>query len=400
MAPVHADGPDKGSSLGRILHIDAPAGIAGDMVLAALLHAGADLTAVRDAVARVAGRPVAMDVEAAGTPPLVGLRLRVDARDEALERTAAEILGSIAAAGLDSRVADLAARVFSRLAEAEGEVHGVPPGEVHFHEVGAIDSIADVVGVAAAIHSLGVGLVSASPLPLGRGTVKTRHGLLPLPAPATVALLEGWPVFGVDIEGETVTPTGAAICSAIARPGPMPPMRVQAVGCGYGTREWPDGRPNCVRVIVGVADGPAGQPEWEVAANVDDMTPELASHLVDALLSAGALDAWVTPIVMKKGRPAWTVAAIVTGDRREAIVRTFFSESSTIGVRMHALERLKLPYEVRTVETSLGPVRVKVATMDGQVVNVSPESDDLRRIARERGLPLKRVREVVCKEVR
>ncbi|MBM4396442.1 MAG: nickel pincer cofactor biosynthesis protein LarC [Deltaproteobacteria bacterium] len=384
----------------RILHIDAPAGIAGDMTLAALLHAGADLDAVRDAVARVAGRVVVMDVEPCAAGAVRGLRLRVAVEDEAHERSARGILDAIAAAGLPPPVADAAARVLRRLAEAEGEVHGEPAGEVHFHEVGALDSIADVVGTAAALHSLGVTRVTASPLPLGRGYVGSRHGVLPLPAPATLALLRGWPAYGVDLEGETVTPTGAAICVALASPGPMPPMRIESVGCGFGTRTWPDGRPNCVRAVIGVPDERTGAGvEWEVAANIDDMTPDAASHLVEALFAAGAVDAWVTPIVMKKGRPAWTIHAVAPAAAREAVCSAFFNESTTIGLRMHALDRVKLAYEVRTTTTSLGPVRVKVASRGGRVVNVSAESDDLRRIARERGMPLKRVREVVAKEI-
>ena len=296
----------------RVVHFDAQSGIAGDMALAALIHAGADLQAVRDAVARVAGRPVTIDTVRHASCGLHGLRVRVTAPDEAHERGAHEILDAIAAAGLPPPVAAAASKVFQRLAEAEGHVHGVPPDQVHFHEVGALDSIADIVGVAAALHSLGVTRVTASSLPMGHGIAKTRHGPVPLPAPATLAVLRDWPVFGVDLEGEWVTPTGAALCAALCEHGgAMPPMRVEATGYGFGTREWPDGRPNCVRAILGTADAPDAGVEWEVAANIDDMTPDDASHLLDSLMSAGALDAWVAPIVMKKGRPAWTVAAVV-----------------------------------------------------------------------------------------
>jgi uncharacterized protein (TIGR00299 family) protein len=385
--------------MGKVLYLDCQAGIAGDMALAALVHAGADLEAVRDAVRRVAGREVPIAAVPHEKGAIRGLRVEVDAAGDRTERTAREILDAIGAAGLDGAVADAASRVFRRLAEAEAEVHGVSPEAVHFHEVGALDSIADVVGVAAALHSLGVTRVEASVLPMGRGTVATRHGLMPLPAPATVAVLRGWPVAGVDLEGETVTPTGAAIVAALASAsGPMPVMRVESVGYGFGTREWPDGRPNCVRAIVGAGEEPAPPAEWEIAANIDDMTPDDAAQLASALLAAGAFDAWIEPIVMKKGRPAWSVHAVVAAAARDAVVGAFFEESTTIGVRMHPLERVKLGYEVRVVETSLGPVRVKVATRDGRVVNQSLESDDVHRIARERGMSVKRVKETVLRE--
>ena len=384
--------------MGRILYLDASAGIAGDMTLAALIHAGAVLSVVRDAVSSVAGKAIRLSVEAAGTGPVAGLRLRVRAPRARSERPFKEIARAIARARLPGEVADIATRIFERLAEAEGRVHAVPAGRVHFHEVGALDSIADVVGVAAALASLGVERVHASPLPMTRGSVVSRHGRLPVPAPATVDLLRGYRVFGVDAEGEYVTPTGAAICATLAHPGgPMPPMRIEAVGHGFGTREWPDGRPNCVRAFVGPADSPAADAEWELSANIDDMAPDAMSNAVEALLAAGALDAWVTPVVMKKGRPAWVVSAIVPPAARDGVVAAFFEETSTIGLRMHPLERVKLAYRVEPVQTPIGTVRLKRAFRDGRVANVSIESDDLRRVAREAGITLKRAREIVSK---
>jgi len=279
-------------------------------------------------------------------------------------------------------------------------VHGEPADEVHFHEVGALDSIADIVGVAAALHSLGVARVAASPLPLTHGTVNCRHGVLPVPAPATLQVLAGYPVYGVDAEGEFVTPTGAAICAALAGTGgPPPPMRLVRTGIGFGSKRWPDGRPNGVRVLLGDEDEPAGDREWEVAANLDDTTPEGVAVLVEALFAAGALDAWSEPILMKKGRPAWTVRALVAGSAREKVAAAFFAESPTIGLRMVAVERVKLPYEIRTISTSLGRVRVKVAVRDGAVSNVSLESDDVRRLAAAAGMPVRKARETLAIEV-
>ncbi|MBL6974220.1 MAG: nickel pincer cofactor biosynthesis protein LarC [Deltaproteobacteria bacterium] len=384
----------------RCLYLDARSGLAGDMILAALLHAGADIEAVRKAVAAVVGDRVTVRTVPHHSGSLEGLVLDVSAQDETHDRHAGDIIETIRKAGLAERVVDHAAGIFEVLAAAEGKVHGVPADQVHFHEVGALDSISDVVGIAAALEDLGIDSIHASALPMTSGAVQTRHGLMPVPAPATLEVLKGYPVFGVDLPGEFVTPTGAAVCAALVDdPGALPPMRIESIGYGFGTREWPDGRPNCVRAIVG-SPGPAvDDTEYEVSANIDDMSPDDVSRLLEALLEAGALDAWVTPVLMKKGRPSWVISAVMSGAARDRVESTFFEESTTIGIRIHALERLKLEYHIDTVTTSVGDVRVKRAYRDGRVVNRSLESDDLRRIAREKGIPLKRVRARVLSEV-
>lgn len=386
--------------MARIAYLDCPAGVAGDMVLAALIDAGADLDAIRAAVKAVAGHDVTIQAVPVTDGGLAGLRLEIDAPDEAHDRHAHEILDAIAAAGLAAPVALRATQIFQCLAVAEGRVHGVPADHVHFHEVGALDSIADIVGVAAALHSLGVDRVAASPLPITHGTVMTRHGLLPIPAPATLEVLAGYPVYGVDVEGEFVTPTGAAICAALAGTGgSMPAMRLIRTGLGFGRKKWPDGRPNGVRVLLGTEDAAPSEREWEIAANLDDTTPEGVSVLIEALFTAGAMDAWSEAIVMKKGRPAWAVRALCGEAVREKVIAAFFAESPTIGLRMMALERVKLPYEIRTIATSLGAVRIKVAFRDGAVSNVSLESDDVRRLAAAAGMPVRKAREILAREV-
>jgi uncharacterized protein (TIGR00299 family) protein len=388
------------ASRDRAVYFDAGAGIAGDMVLASLLHAGASLEAVREAAGRVARRPVALQVREVRNGTLAGLTLSVSADNDSGERSAGEILDALHSTRLAEPVIERAARVFRVLAEAEARVHGVAVEDVHFHEIGALDSIVDIVGTAAALHDLDIAAVHASPLPMTRGWVDTRHGRLPVPAPATVEVLAGYPVYGVDAEGEFVTPTGAALCKALAGTGgPLPPMRIQSVGCGFGTRDWPDGRPNCLRALVGILSAGEQGSDLVLSANIDDMTPEGMSYLIDALLAAGSLDAWVTPIVMKKGRPAWVVSALAPSRARDAVVEALFAESTTLGVRLHPVERRKLYYEIRTQDTSMGPVRVKRAFRDGRVRNTALESDDLRRLARERGVPLRRVREVLSREV-
>ncbi|NOZ00928.1 MAG: nickel pincer cofactor biosynthesis protein LarC [Deltaproteobacteria bacterium] len=389
----------------RILYLDAVSGIAGDMTLAALIHAGADLNAVRDAVRLVTGDQVVIESLDHKSGSLVGLRMDVRAKGHDHhhhdhDRNAGSIIESIRAAGLSERTMRRAVAVFSVLAEAEGHVHGVGADKVHFHEVGALDSIADIVGIAAALDDLDIAEIHASALPMGAGFVRTQHGIMPLPAPATLEVLKGYPVHGIDVEGEFVTPTGAAVCAALAvEPGRMPSMLIDSIGYGFGSREWPDHRPNCVRAVVGRPDEAKAIPEYEIAANIDDMTPDDVSRLMDALYEAGALDAWVTPIQMKKGRPAWCVSAIASSRDRGRIQAAFFDESTTIGIRIFALERVKLKYRIDTVATSLGEVRVKRAFRDGREVNMSIESDDLRRIAAERGLSLKRARATVLREI-
>jgi len=385
-----------------LLYLDASAGIAGDMTLASLIHAGADLDEVRESVALVAGRPIEIEALEHSSGSIHGLRIEVRVRDERHDRRAREILDAISDAELADGVATRASKVFSALARAEARVHGQDPDEVSFHEVGALDSIADIVGIAAALESLDVSRIVCSPLPMTNGIVHTRHGPMPVPAPATLELVRGLPVRGLDIEGEFVTPTGAAVCTALSGEfGPIPAMRIDSIGYGFGALEWPDGRPNCVRALLGHPDTPGddSRMEFMVSANIDDMSPDSVSSLMDALFVAGCLDAWVTPITMKKGRPAWVVSAIANDSTRDLVASTFFDESTTIGVRIQPLERMKLPYDIETVETSLGEVRVKRARRHGVVVNCSIESDDLKRIADDRGMTVKRVREIVMREV-
>ncbi len=305
-------------------------------------------------------------------------------------------------AGLEADVSASSLAVFELLATAEGHVHNKPADEVHFHEVGAMDSIIDIVGVAAALQSLGVDKVKASALPMTRGHVQTRHGLMPIPAPATVEVLKGYNVYGVDAEGEFVTPTGAAFCAALAGNGtPMPEIEIISVGYGFGTKAWPDGRPNCVRAIVGIAaDSSIPEDcEWEISANIDDSSPDQVARLLEALMDAGALDAWICPIQMKKGRPAWQVSALTDAASRKKLTDLFFLESSTIGVRACRVERTKLVRESAVITTSLGDVTVKKAFLDGRTVNATPESDDLRRIAADTGKTLKEVRRIVETEI-
>jgi hypothetical protein len=378
----------------RLLYLDCFSGLAGDMILAALIDLGVPLDAVRDAVARLPLSGYGIRLERERRQTIDAARFFVDV-DEAHQphRHYSDIRELIAGAGLDGETTRLAQEIFAALARAEARVHGATVDDVHFHEVGAVDSIVDIVGIAAALAHLGAA-VECAPPPLGRGFVETRHGTLPLPAPATLFLLEGVPVHGTEIEAELVTPTGAAVVKACARRfGPLPPMVIEAVGFGAGSRSHP-GRPGLLRAVLGRAVAGAGSPGGTHAvleANLDDITGQLAGAVLERLLEQGALDAWITPIQMKKGRPALTLSALCRRDDLERIAAVFLAESTTIGLRHHPVGRFEMEREIREADTPYGRIRIKLARGPGGARNAAPEFEDCRRAARETGAPLKQV---------
>jgi pyridinium-3,5-bisthiocarboxylic acid mononucleotide nickel chelatase len=373
----------------RLLYIDAIAGVAGDMLLGALIDAGASEAYVREGL-----RPLGVDVVVARTERhgIGATRLEVVAAEEHVHRDWAAVRELVDAAELPTRAHARAHDAFRRLAEAEGAIHGVPPDEVHFHEVGAIDALADVCGVALALEDLGIDEVVCSPLPAPRGFVNAAHGRLPLPAPATLELLRGAPVHGVDLDVELVTPTGAALVAALTSSyGPLPPMTLQATGYGAGSRDLED-RPNVVRAIVGVtAEAPAKRSAVLLACNLDDLTPELVPDAAQACTDAGALDVWVAPVQMKKGRPGMVLSAVARPDREAAVAEAMLRSTSTLGVRTTALQRYELDREARTVTVEGRPIGVKLGRLHGEIVNVAPEHDDVAAVAAALGRPVKAV---------
>ena len=376
----------------KIAWFDCFSGASGDMILGALVDAGLDTGALSAELGRLplTGYRIEAGKAARGGIAATKLSVIVDAHGTRHhhERGLRDILPMIEASALPEPVKRDAARIFTRLAEAEGEVHGKPAEEVHFHEVGAVDSIVDIVGAAAGLHLLGVERVGCSPFRLGTGTVTCAHGTLPVPAPATANLLRGMPVVPTDIPFELTTPTGAAILSTLAEcVGAMPPCTIRSVGYGAGTRDIP-GRPNVLRVFIADdVESPEGDVVEVVEANVDDMSPEYFGGITERLFKAGALDVWTTPVQMKKGRPGFVIAAIVPLGETISVEEVFFRETTTFGVRIHAARRRKLAREIRTVQTRFGPVRVKLGRLDAKVIRVKPEHDDCARIANERGLP-------------
>lgn len=377
------------------MFLDAFSGIAGDMSIAALVDLGVPFTVIEAAVAALDLGPIEVRVESTMAGAIGATRLVLDLPGGDGERTHRVIDDIIARSSLSPDVRALARRIFRRLAEAEAEVHRMPVADVHFHEVGALDAIVDIVGAAAAFSHLGAEVI-CSPLPMGHGMVDCRHGRLPLPAPATVACLRGIPTYDAGIEAELVTPTGAAIVAGVAqRFARWPAMTPEHIGWGRGHRELPD-RPNALRVVLGAsaAVAPGEEATYVVLeANVDDMTGELAGHAIAALIGAGARDAWASPITMKKGRPGLIVSALAERHVADAIAEVLLRETSSIGLRRTPAQRLERPRRSVDVETRYGVIPVKVAEGPFGPPQLKPEFDVCAERAAGAGVP---VREVVA----
>ncbi len=383
----------------KIAYFDCPAGASGDMILGALVDAGCPLGALEEAV-RALGVPgwrlEPRTVERAG---LHGTHLVVETDPAVRFHDLADLLGPIKRSTLPDPLKERASAILRRLAEAEARVHRVPVEAVHFHEVGALDTLVDVVGAVAGLDALGVEAVYVSAFPLGGGTVETAHGRLPVPAPATAELLRGFPVYDNGVRAELVTPTGAAILTTLATHGPVPPMTLRAIGWGAGTRQLET--PNLLRVLLGESGAPSGAETEMLAAvetTIDDMSPQLYEPLMERLLEAGALDVHLTPVIMKRSRPGIVLTVLAPPDRVAELSTLLFRETTTIGVRWREFERTRLPRELTRVETSVGPVTFKVSRLGGRVVTVTPEFEEVRRLARERGVPVREVLEQVRAE--
>lgn len=364
------------------------AGVAGDMALGALFDAGADQHEVRALLGRLPLQGWSLAVEPVMRGGLSATNVRVATGETGVIRTHASIVEMVNRAALPDRVRDRALAVFSALAEVEGRLHRRNPAHVHFHEVGGVDAIVDIVGTCAALEVLGVDRVEVSPVATGIGMVRTAHGLLPNPSPATVELLTGMATYGRDLPFELTTPTGAALVATLAAAqGPLPAMVVAATGYGAGSRELDD-LPNCTQVVLGepVAEGVEGQPLVLVEANVDDATGETLAHTVAALMDAGCADAWVTPVVMKKGRPGHVVSALADPALAGQAARVLRAETGSLGARFSPVARSAVPRSAATVTVEGMPVRVKVSPG-----RVKAEHDDAARVASLRGLPVREV---------
>ena len=330
---------------------------------------------------------------------LVATRVEIRVPGHQPARGLPEIEALIEKAALPEQAKSQARRVFARLAEVEGKLHNKPPEQIHFHEVGAVDAIIDIVGTCIGLELLEIGELVCSPLNVGGGRVEAAHGTLPVPAPATAELLKGIPIYSSGAEAELVTPTGAALVSTLAASfGPLPPMKVERIGYGAGEKEI-HGHPNIARLFVGErVETPrpqAGLPGDElisvIEANVDDMSPQLYAYFAEQALAAGALDVTCTAIQMKKNRPGMLVSILCAPERVDALAQLLFEQTTTIGVRIYEARRKILERESVSVETPFGRVNVKIARRNGRVLNVAPEYDDCQRLASEKSVPLKEV---------
>jgi len=373
----------------RLAYLDCFSGAAGDMVLGAIVDAGLPLRDLERALKPLRLGGWKLRARRVERGPVACRKVDVVVKPGHRHVRAAEVLRTVRRLPAPAR--DSAVRVFERLAAAEGKVHGVPAARVEFHEVGAIDAILDVAGACLGLRLLGIDRLHASPLPFTRGSVATEHGTLPVPAPATVELMKGWPTFGLDVARELVTPTGAALVTTLATPAPFPEMTIEAVGCGAGDDDAAD-RPDFLRLVVGAAADPeTTDVAWLVETNLDNASGELVGWLFERLFAAGALDVFTTPIQMKKSRPAVTISVLAPPSRLRAIEETLLVESPTFGVRRSLVERRKLAREERVVRTRYGPIRVKVGRMNGRVVRTAPEYEDVRAAALKHRVPLSAV---------
>jgi hypothetical protein len=388
----------------RTLYFDCFAGISGDMTLGALVAAGVDARELKERLALLDVPGYEIEFETVDRSGISATRAVVRlTKEEKHHRHLKDIEKIIGGSRLGDSVKERALKIFGRLAEAEARVHNVPVERIHFHEVGAVDAIVDVVGACIGFELLGVERFVSSALHVGSGTVEMAHGRFPVPPPAVAELLRDVPIYSTDIKGELVTPTGAAIVATVCEDfGAMPLMRVGATGYGAGTREYKN-FPNVLRVLVGEAEGEAAARPGEgteadeellmLETNVDDVSPQVLGHLLELALARGALDCYFTPVQMKKNRPGVLVSILCRASEREVLTGLLFEETPTLGVRTHAVRRRALEREAVTVETEFGTIAVKVARRAGRVLGATPEFEECRAAALAHGVPLRDVQE-------
>ena len=383
----------------KLAYLDCSSGISGDMFLAALLDAGVELDRLRGELAKIDLGPYEFTQSRMMRKGLAGNHVEIVVPGKQPHRHLSHIERLIGEAAFDVAVKQRAMQAFRRLGAAEAKLHNQPIEKVHFHEVGAVDAILDIVGVCLGLEMLGKPELICSPLNVGGGSVEAAHGSLPVPAPATAELLKGIPVYSSGVESELVTPTGAALVSTLASSfGPVPPMIIERIGYGAGAKDFPT-HPNIARLMLGeksgsmatASSGTGDETVLVIEANIDDMNPQLYGYFTEKALAAGALDVTCAPLQMKKNRPGLLVSVLCKPELEGTLTRLFFEQTTTIGVRISEARRKVLERESLTVETAYGDVRIKVARLGGKIVNASPEYDDCRRLADEKSVPVKEV---------
>ncbi|KKM99307.1 hypothetical protein LCGC14_1149140 [marine sediment metagenome] len=375
----------------RAAYFNCFSGISGDMVLAALLDLGWPLKELERELNKLDLFNYQIEAEKVAKQGIISTQIKMRIKEGKKERTLKDILSILDKSKLEEKIKERSRAVFIRLASVEAKIHGKSVQEVHLHELGGLDTIIDVVGAVAGMKYLGIEKVYSSSLPLGKGFLKCSHGTLPVPAPATLELLKGVPVYGSNIEAELVTPTGAAIISTLAENfGQMPPMKIDNIGYGAGQRDLPI--PNLLRVSLGILKNAYEEDVVSlIQTNIDDMNPEFYEHIADRLFDEGALDVFLTPIQMKKTRPATMLSVITDEEKIERMLELIFDETTTLGVRISRIKRRKLNRESRKVATKYGEIEVKIGKLDGMVKNISPGYEECRKIAPRLNIPLREV---------
>ena len=381
----------------KTLYFDCFAGASGDMILGAMVAAGVDPSTLREQLSLLNVDGFNINFETVDRSGLSATYARVDTAHEHKHRHLSDVKQIIESSGVSESAKTLAMKIFTRLAEAEGRVHNEPVDHVHFHEVGALDAIVDIVGAAICFDLLKIERFVCSPLHVGSGMIQMAHGRFPVPPPAVAELLKGVPFYSSDIEGELLTPTGAAIITTVCQEfGPIPRMTTDVTGYGAGTRQYKD-FPNVLRVLLGEthADAATDEKLWMIETNIDDMSPQLMGHVMDRAFELGALDCYFTPVQMKKNRPGVLLSVLCGSEEKETLLKLLFTETTTLGVRSYKVERRALRRTIMRVETAYGPIDVKVGHLNGRVVNEMPEFEQVRAAANKAGVPLKVVEDAV-----
>jgi len=388
----------------KIAYFDCFSGISGDMTVSALLDAGLKIETLEKELKKLSLSGYRLEVNKVIKKGISATQFKVEIKEEGVERRFKDILDIFEKSKLDEEIKEEAKKIFLNIAQAESKIHQKDRDKIHFHEVGGLDCIIDITSTVIGINKLVIKEVYSSALPLGKGFVECAHGVIPVPAPATLELLKDIPTYSGEIESEMVTPTGAAIVSTLAKGfGGRPLMRIEKTGYGAGEREFPI--PNLLRVSIGekilkdekLKDGYVSDDAILVETNIDDMNPEYYDYIMDRLFSQGALDVFLTPIQMKKNRPAHMLSIIVYEQNLKEILEVLFSESTTLGVRIREIKRLKLAQRSFIAETRYGKIKVKVGIVKGIIKNVAPEYEDCKKMAKQHQVPLKEVYEEVKK---
>jgi len=382
----------------KILYFDCFSGVSGNMILGAMVDAGIDIKALKKELKKLDLHGYSLKVSKVKRKGIKGTKVDVivDKKKHLHHTHYKDIKRLIERSKLPEKIKEDSLSIFKNIAEAEAKIHRTSVDNVHFHEVGAVDSIVDVVGTSICISLLNSDITLSSPINTGKGMVKTEHGLLPVPAPATTEMLKGFPSYSSDIEFELATPTGVGIITAMAKASnAIPVMKTNAIGYGAGSKDFSDS-PNLLRIMIGEGYSPSEQDSITVIeSNIDDMNPQFYDHIMNRIFDAGALDVFLTPIIMKKNRPAVKITLLSDNDNVNKLADILLKETTSFGLRMYKTERIKLEKEIKTVKTEYGSTKVKIGKKNGKIINIAPEYEDCKRIANERGISIREVYEKV-----